>query len=174
MKKKYRYYISFIVVALIIGMGFGYSKLMATLSIDANVNVSSVRWNIECKNISVKEGSFTNNDTNYVRIDPENPNKISYNVTLNSPGDFYEFTFKIANTGTLRGKLDNIVSTGTSDTDIIDTEYIDYSVNLPTRGSTLSPNGELIVKIRLEYLPGLGGTESYNVTKNYEFNYVRY
>ena len=174
MKKRKIYYISIIVLMLIVGMSLGYSKLMATLTIDAKVNVSSVKWDIQCKNIDVKEGSFTNNNTNYVRIDPENPNKISYNITLNAPGDFYEFTFKIVNSGSLKGKLNSITTSGTTDDEIADTQYIDYNITgLPSRGSILNTSGEQEVKIRFEYLPGLGGESSYTVNRTYEFNYVR-
>lgn len=174
MKKKHIYYISIIVILFVVCIGFGYSKLMATLSIDAKINVSSVKWDIACKNIVVSDGSFTNSNVNYAKIDPENPNKISFNVTLNRPGDFYEFTFKLVNSGTLKGKLNSITTSGTTDDDIAETPYIDYKVvGLPSRGSTLSLEGEQLIRIRIEYLPDLGGTTSYNISKSYTFNYVR-
>ena len=161
-------------IVLILFITLGYSKLMATLDIDADVNLSEVIWDVQFKDINILEGSFTNNDENYVRIDPTNPKKFSYNITLNEPEDFYEFTIKIRNNGTINALLSAINETGTTDSEIIDTPYIDYVVEgMPKVNSILNKKAEKTIRIRFEYLPDLGGESSYNVTKSIELDYVQ-
>ena len=170
---KYKYYFIAILFLLIVGISFGYSKLMATLEIDGDVNVSPVKWNIEFVNLSITEDSFTNNNSNIVKIDPEKPNRILFNVTLDKPGDFYEFTVNIKNSGSLNAKFDSVIETGTTNEVLINTPYIDYSINgLPSEDSILSVNSSKEIKVRIEYLSGLGGTSSFNVEKGIELKYV--
>ncbi|MBR3117011.1 MAG: hypothetical protein IKF36_03955 [Bacilli bacterium] len=170
---KYRYYFIILFIVLIGGISLGYSKLMASLNIDANVNVGGVRWDISFKDISVTSGSFTNDNNNYVRIDPEHPNKLSFVITLNEPGNFYEFTVKVKNSGTMNAILDSINLTGTEDSTIIDTPYIDYTMEgLPSVGSTLNKDGEKTIRVKIEYLPNLGGTTPFTVEKGIELNYI--
>ena len=169
---KYRYYFIVLFILLICGISLGYSKLMASLNIDANVNVGAVRWDVSFKDITITDGSFTNDDNNYVRIDPEHPNKLSFVITLNEPGNFYEFTVKVKNSGTINAILDSLTVTGTEDSTIINTPYIDYVMEgLPTVGSTLDSNTEKTIRVRIEYL-NLGTTVPFTVEKGIELNYI--
>ena len=159
-----------ILVILLLSISFGYSKLMATLAIDSDVNLSEVVWDIELTDLVVTDGSFTNNDENYVRIDPTNTNKLTYNITLNTEGDFYEFTVKLKNKGTIPGKLKNII---TLDEENIPS-YINYSIDgLPPIGSKLDKKSEKNITVRFDYMPGVSGSEVYTVTDGLEFVYER-
>ena len=142
-----------ILVVLLLSISFGYSKLMATLAIDSDVNLSEVVWDIELTDLVVTDGSFTNNDENYVRIDPTNTNKLTYNITLNTEGDFYEFTVKLKN---------NIPA------------YINYSIDgLPPIGSNLDKKSEKNITVRFDYMPGVSESDVYTVTDGLEFVYER-
>lgn len=170
---KYRFYLILLFILLIGGISFGYSKLMASLNIDANVNVGAVKWDVAFKDISITEGSFTNDDANYIRIDPEDPSKLSYKITLNEAGNFYEFTVKVKNSGTINAILDSINMSGTEDSTIINTPYIDYVMEgLPSEGSILNKNTEKTIRLKIEYLPNLGGTEPFILEKTIDLDYI--
>ena len=130
-------------------------------------------WNVGFSDISIVEGSFTNNDENYVRIDPSDTSKMLYKITLEKAGDFFEFSIKIKNTGTIDAILDDITTIGTSDSDIIDTAYIDYIFEgMPSIGSSLDKDTEKTIRVRIEYMPNMGGVESYTIEKEFDLDYI--
>ena len=157
MKRNNRFILITIFILLLISISLGYSKLMATLSIDGDVTIKEVTWNMFLDNIQIKENSFTNNNSNIAKIDENNNKKIICDITLNEPGDFYEFSFDIVNNGTLNGKISNIIETGTTIEEINLLDYIDYSMsNMPIINRTvISADDRVTVTIRLEYLDGL-------------------
>lgn len=189
--KRYIYIAIFFL--LLVGISLGYSRLMATLSIDGDVTVSEVRWDMKLNNISVEDGSYTHSGVNTVSIDPSNKNKISYTITLDKPGDFYEFTYDIVNNGTLASELSSLVETGTSQEVISAATYIDYQViGIPQVKDDLNNVHDVInagttrtVRVRIEYLEGVidgieipGSDEldypDFTLTKTFEFSFVQH
>ncbi len=99
LKKRWNKYI--LVLILLLGMGFGYAYLNSNLNINGTSQISGNRWDIHWENPVVSEGSVTNT---LPTIDVSRT-QATYSVTLNNPGDFYEFTIDAVNGGTINGKV---------------------------------------------------------------------
>ena len=159
---------------LLCGISLGYSRLLATLSIDGDVNVSEVRFDIRLKNLTVTDGSFLDDGNNTSAIDLSNNKKVSYNVTVSKPGDFYEFTYKIANQGTMAGYLTSITETGTTIENINLHPEIYYSVEgMPRVNDLFNPNDERTVKIRIEYIGEEEAETPFTITKSFEYAFSK-
>ena len=178
---KRRYIFIALFIALIAGISFGYAELKTTLSINGDTKIAKVGWNVHFKNISITNGSFLNTDNgvngNTAVIDSTDDTKINFNVTLKEPGQFFEFSFDIANDGTLVAKLDDIRETGD---DISALPYVTYTVtNLPAEGSTLDvgETNYINVTIRVEFPFDIDAedlpTTDYTFSKSIELDYIQ-
>ena len=174
-KKRYLFIALFI--ALIAGISFGYAELKTTLSINGDAKISKVGWNVHFKNLAVTNGSFTNEGANTAVIDATDDTKITFNVTLKEPGQFYEFGFDIANDGTLVALLDDLRETGD---DVSALPYVTYTVTgMPVEGSTLATGAANYqhVVIRVEFPFDIDAEDlpeqDFTFSKSYELDYVQ-
>ncbi len=101
--------IKFILIAVLLLMGVGYAYLTTNLNINGTANVKRATWDVHFENINVKEGSVTT-VTQAPTINSDFIS-INYSITLNEPGDFYEFTVDIKNGGTIDAMIGTITST---------------------------------------------------------------
>lgn len=99
----------FVIVLLavaVVTMSVGFAAFTQTLNINGNVQVASSVWNIQFDTASYVESSGS------VAVSADNRTltgtSMSYNVTLTKPGDFYEFTVNVKNTGTFDANLTGI------------------------------------------------------------------
>ncbi len=169
-------------IALIAGISFGYAELKTTLSINGDTKIAKVGWNVHFKNIVVTNGSFLNPDTNGTNgntavIDSTDDTKVTFNVTLNQPGQFFEFSVDVVNDGTLVAKLDDIRETGD---DVSAVPYVTYTVTgLPAEGSTLAPGeaNKKTITIRVEFPDDIEAedlpTSDFTFTKSIELDYIQ-
>ena len=93
-----------IVLLLLISIGFAY--LSTTLNIAGSSIVHGNKWEVIWDNTSVDviSGSVT---ADTPTID-NNKTTVSYDITLNSPGDYYEFSVDAFNNGTIDAMVDTI------------------------------------------------------------------
>ena len=107
-------------------------------------------WDIHFENIQISEGSVT--ALNVPTID-DTLTEINYGINLDTPGQFYEFTVDVKNSGSIDAMLEEVLST------ILTTEqqrYLLYSVTYDT-GATIAKNDKLNsgasekVKVRIEF-----------------------
>ena len=91
-----------IYLILFLFIGIGYAYLTSNLSIAGNTTVATNTWNIHFEDLNVTEGSVT--ATTPAAINGS-ANAITYAADLSRPGDFYEFTVDVKNSGTLPGKV---------------------------------------------------------------------
>ncbi|MBQ2640352.1 MAG: hypothetical protein IJF92_06315 [Bacilli bacterium] len=103
-KNRNLYILIVFTVALITGIGFAF--LTSNLSITGSTKIKDNIWDVHFGNITVKQGSI---DAATPTI--TNGTNINYSVTLNQPGDFYEFSVPIENSGTIDGMIDSISAT---------------------------------------------------------------
>ena len=96
-------YIVLIIVALI-GITIGYAVINTTLNINGKSSISKNTWDVYFDNIVVKDGSVE-----AVKI-PTVTNKttVDFEVALNLPGDFYEFTVDVVNGGSIDAMIESI------------------------------------------------------------------
>ena len=105
MKNKRRNKVILLII-LILGISIGFAALATTLKIKGATSIGKNTWNIYWDNIDNERGVDA---TTPAAIDQEDDTLITWGVTLNDPGDYYEFTIDAVNAGTLDAKIKEIV-----------------------------------------------------------------
>ncbi len=110
--KKEKYLIVFVLLLL---LGIGYAALNSTLNIIGISNIAKSNWDVHFANITLKNDSVEIDKSIYpdaqaATIDVLDPTKLSYNVLLSEPGDFYEFTVDVVNDGSIDAMISSIES----------------------------------------------------------------
>ncbi len=150
-RKKYVLSTMLLVLILII-LTIGYAYLSASLNINGTSKINDATWNIYWDNVKVKSGSVT---ADTPTIDTSKTT-VTYNVTLNNPGDYYEFTVDAKNDGSIDAMIDTISSklNGTEITTL--PTYLNYSITYNS-GDEILPNQLLksntkqTYKLRVEF-----------------------
>lgn len=177
MKNKRKKKLSLIVLLiLVLGISVGYAALSSDLNISGTSTIGSPDWDVHWENVSVTSGSVS---APTPTIDPTRTT-VSYSVTLNTPGDFYEFTVNAVNGGTIDAMIESVSSklNGTEITTLPD--YLEYSVTYnggltPTANQILSAGFTDIYKVRIGFkrditeaqLPTVAQTLNMSFTINY-------
>lgn len=131
-------------VLLVAGISFGYAALSTTLTINGKTNISKVGWDIHFFDAKVTEGSVSGTEENAI-INSSDRTKANWTATLANPGDFYEFTIKVGNFGTIDAKLDTLPD-DPSKKYVISTESVKYA-----DGTQLSEEDKEQLKRLLSY-----------------------
>ena len=82
---------------LILCLGIGFAFLTSNLTITGNTSVSGNKWSVYFDNVVVKTGSV---DTDEPELS-SNDTSLDFTVSLDLPGDYYEFTVDAINDGTI-------------------------------------------------------------------------
>ena len=131
--------IKIILILLVVCLGIGYSYLNTELNINGTANINSANWSVYWNNVQVESGSVS---APTPTIDSDKTT-VSYTVTLEKPGDYYEFTVDAVNAGTIDAVIETINTDLNGVAMQIIPEYLDYSVtyadNIP-----LEENQELL------------------------------
>lgn len=153
----------FIVLAMVLLLliSIGYAAISTTLTINGTANIAATSWNVYFTNLQTTTGSVTPSVA--PTASGTNTTSLNYTVTLENPGDFYEFTVDVKNGGTINAK---IADDGISNTTLTSTQdtYVNYTVTYLDgtaiqAGDKLSKNGQTIdgigdtrtIKVRVEY-----------------------
>jgi hypothetical protein len=113
-----------IVIALVILMliSIGYAALTTTLTINGTANIGSSSWLVYFTNVVQN----ANNNVVQVLTEPTTTGKetttLNFAVSMDTPGQKYEFTVDVVNEGTLPGKVSIVSLTGNS-TSYLNTSY---------------------------------------------------
>ena len=107
MKKNKQDLYIFIIMIGLIGLTIGYAALSSTLNINGKSSISKNTWDVYFDNVVVKDGSVE-----AVKV-PTVTNKttVDFEVALNLPGDFYEFTVDVVNDGTIDAMIESVEKT---------------------------------------------------------------
>ena len=137
---------------LLCSLGIGYAFLRTELSINGTADFLDARWDIHFANLVVNPDSVELSTGNSAASISASTTEVTYAVTLNEPGDFYEFTVDAVNAGTMDAMIDTISSKmgGANITNL--PNYMEYSVTY-SDDVELEPN---------QYLKA-GETETYKV-----------
>lgn len=168
--------ILFAILLLVIGITIGYATLSTTLKINGQSTIQTQSWDVKFTDIAITPKSATT--TKPAALKSDSTTTIEYEVTLDKPGDFYEFTAKIENNGTIDAKLSGkpVLSGVDTEADV----YTNYTATWDD-GTEIKGNEELAhgdnktIKVRVEYdkninatqLPGADKTLSLTCTLNY-------
>lgn len=151
MNKKTKKTVMLIVLILLI-LGVGYAFFNSNLSINGSTTVLNNNFSVIFTNLKEKEGSVT--ATTPAAIIDEGKTSVTFDVTLESIGDYYGFSIDIKNDGTLNAMVDNISMTELTE---VQQKYLTYEV-VDTLG----------MDIRKKDLLKLGETRTINVLIKYK------
>ena len=98
----------FLLVLLVLGISVGFALLSSTLNITGLAGIKKNTWDVHWnENSNVETEGSVEATTPAAVIDNEKKN-ISFNVELELPGDYYEFTADAKNYGTVDAIIDGI------------------------------------------------------------------
>jgi len=162
-----------LLLVLLLAVSIGFAALATTLKINGTANIGKNTWNIYWDNIANQTGSTPEDGYPDITADENNvaSSLVTWEVTLDEPGNYYEFTVDAVNEGTLDAEITEVVSKYGNSVipDVIDSEhpspvpsYIKYSVVYADNGEKPSVGDRLnkkenntptrrTYKIRVEY-----------------------
>ena len=165
------------IFATVLCMGVGFAFLTSNLTITGNTSVSGNKWNVYFTNVEVTEGSV--DATVVPTTTGTNTTSLDYTVTLDKPGDFYEFTVDAVNNGTIDAMIQSVNMTSL-DTDV--EKYLSYTATY-LDGTALAQNDGLeagdstTYKVRVEFKKNIQASdlseESTSLTLTFGVNYVQ-
>ena len=164
-----------LIFSLALLIGVGYAALSATLKINGQTTINKASWDVHMENINVTSGSVT--ATTAPSLDSTNTT-VNFSVKLTNPGDFYEFTVKEVNKGTIDAMVSTISKTGLTESQA---KYLDYTVNYSdgvalAEKQLLKSNQSETLKIRVAFkkditaadLPTADSTLNLNFSLTYQ------
>ena len=146
-------YIVIALLVLVIGISIGYAALSATLNINGSSTIGKASWDVHFANIIETAGGVT--ATRPAAITAGQTTEVTYEVTLPTPGTFYEFTVDVVNAGSLDAKLSaDAAVEGVSPAQAVYTKYSvvwsDTGV-APRTGDVIGAGERKTAKVRVEY-----------------------
>ena len=171
----------FLILLLLI-IGVGYAILNTSLTINGTSKITNSTWNIYFDHLNVTNGSVLidgNDSTQHVAaINPSDNTKISYSVFLDKPGDFYEFSVDVVNSGSIDGMIDVVSSNVMINNQIVSTlpNYLNYTVKYDTGGDLvknqiLRSNTSQKIIVRVEFKRDINVSDLPNELKNVSLDF---
>lgn len=145
-----------VVFVLTMSVGFASTAYIQLLNFNGTTSVTASSWNIAFDTASYAETSGSVAAASHELTGTT----MVYSVMLAKPGDFYEFTVNVKNTGTFNANLKAITMSGLTSAQ---EEYVSYQItydngttytssNPNITGVVLAKNtGTASVKVRVEY-----------------------
>ena len=182
MKNNKKKNIVFVLLLLIVGLSIGYSLLSTNLQINGSSKIKGSSWDIHFENVVVNTDSVALTTGDVAATIQSSTTEVSYTVTLNKPGDFYEFTVDAVNAGSVDGMIDSVTSKLNDAVITTLPAYLDYSVSY-SDGVAISPNQYLkagkseTYKVRVEFKKDIENSElpttAQTLTFHFEVVYVQ-
>ena len=164
----------FIIMIALIGLTIGYAALNSTLNINGKSSISKNTWDVYFDNVVVRDGSVEAVKTPTV-IDKTT---VDFEVALNMPGDFYEFTVDVVNSGTIDAMIESILKEPELNEN--QKKYLNYIIEYENgeqinSKQLLKVDNVVRIKVRIEIkkdiaasdLPEVGDTLYLGFTMNY-------
>ena len=147
--RKILYLVLCIVVVSIFTLSIAYAAMETVLEIHGNSEVIASNWDIHLENVKVKSGSVSANAPQI-----SGTSSLSFDVELNTPGEFYEFTVDVVNDGSIDAMIDSVVKTPELTSE--QAKYIKYEITYENGESisakqTLKKGTSTPIKVKLEY-----------------------
>ena len=148
--KKKKYII--LLFILVLGLSVGFALLQANLKINGSSKIKGSSWDIHFENLNVTNGSVALSTGDVAAVIQSSRTDITYTVTLNLPGDYYEFTVDAVNAGSVDGMVESVTSKLNNQPITTLPNYLNYSVTYETDD-----------EIQVNHLLKAGETETYKV-----------
>ncbi len=145
-----------ILAVAVLTMSVGFAAYTQTLDFTGSAAVTGASWKINFlpETYAESAGSVTVDAANRT-IDGTS---VTYAVSLEKPGDFYEFSLDVKNAGTFDADLTGITMTALTTaqqkylTYTINYDGTDYTSSASSLTVSLDPNVTKTVKVRVEYI----------------------
>ena len=154
--RKTLYLVLAIVMISVFTLSIAYAAMSAVLEIHGNSEVVASSWDIHLDNIKVTSGS----------VNSEKPTisgntTLSFNTTLELPGDFYEFTVDVVNDGSIDAVIDTVSINPRLSTQ--QARYIKREITYEngediTSNQIIKKKTRTPIKIRIEYKKDIGAS----------------
>ena len=147
--RKILYLVLCIAVVSVFTLSIAYAAMSAVLEIHGNSEVVASSWDIHLENARVKSGSVSANAPSI-----SGTSSVGFDVELNMPGEFYEFTVDVVNVGSIDAMIDSVVKT--PELTSAQAKYIKYEITYQNGESisakqTLKKGTSTPIKVRVEY-----------------------
>ena len=141
----------------ILFMTVGFAVYATTLNINGTATVGGNKWSVHYVDTTYAESAGSKVASSKTIADTA----VTYSVTLDKPGDFYEFTINVINDGSFNAKLDDITMTALT---AAQQKYLTYTLTYDGTAYTASQTGinnqlpyasgsnTKVVKVRVEYI----------------------
>ena len=153
-----------LMLLLVVGLSVGYALLRTNLTINGTSKIKGNTWDIHFENLNVIDGSVELSTGDVAAAIGSNTTEVSYTITLNQPGDFYEFTVDAVNAGSIDGMVESVTSKLNDAVITTLPAYLDYSVSY-SDGVEILPNQYLkageteTYKVRIEFMKDIESTD---------------
>ena len=165
----------FLVVAIVLMLliSIGYATISTTLRVNGSATIKSQSWSVYFTNIVTTTGGVT--PTTAPTASGTTTTTLTWAVSLNTPGQFYEFTVDVVNDGSIDAMIGSL-SNSTLTTD--QAKYLNYTVTY-SDGAQIEQYDKLeagdteTLKVRVEFksdpeqLPSTASAISLTYTSNY-------
>ena len=138
MRREHKY---LLLIVILLSIVVGYAFLNVELKINGTATIKNPKWNVHFENYQ-KTYNTTVYDLSEPEIEGDNTTEIEYSVTFLEPGDVYEFTVDIKNSGNINANIDSLETTvfdGENELSGIP-DYIDYSITYANGDEYLIPH----------------------------------
>ena len=98
----------FLLVLLVLGISVGFALLSSTLNINGIAGIKKNTWDVHWNENSIVETEGSVEATTPAAVTDNEKKNISFDVELELPGDYYEFTADAKNYGTVDAIIDGI------------------------------------------------------------------
>ena len=147
--RKILYGILTITLVCIFTLTIAYAALNAVLTIQGSAQVTSANWDVHLANPKVINGSVTTTVPTLTT-----GKSLAFSTTLNMPGDFYEFTVDVVNSGTIDAMIENVVKTPELTAE--QAKFLKYEVSYANGESiankqAIAAGVTMPIKVRVEY-----------------------
>lgn len=138
-----------LVAVCVFTLTIAYAALNAVLTISGNAQVSSADWDVHLANPKVTNGSVTTTVPTLTT-----GKSLTFSTTLNMPGDFYEFTVDVVNSGSIDAMIEKVTKTPELTAD--QAKFLKYEVSYANGESVadkqaIAAGVTMPIKVRVEY-----------------------
>ena len=147
--RKTLYLVLAIVMVSVFTLSIAYAAMSTVLEIHGNSEVVASSWDIHLENVKVKNGSVSANTPSV-----SGTSSVGFDIELNTPGEYYEFTVDVVNDGGIDAMIDSVIKT--PELTNKQAKYIKYEITYENGESistkqTLKKGTATPIKVRLEY-----------------------
>ena len=174
--------IIFLCLVLLLLISVGYASLSTTLTINGITNVSQASWLVYFSNIVLNDSNTATQIVEPVAVG-KTTTTINWEVSMDEPGQVYEFTVDVVNEGTIDAMIEtateNMITNGLTSAQ---KKYLEYTITyendaIVEKNDKLAAGETKTLKVRLEFKSDAQvedfPQDAENISLSYSINYIQ-